>query len=427
MYHAALREVMLISIKVVDAIMGTGKTSAVITYINSHPEEKFVYITPYLKEAHRIKTACARARFVEPSNKLKRFGFKKLSHTAALIKEGRNIASTHQAFKNYTPDMLDDIHEKGYTLIIDENVDVLELLNIDPCDIQLAIDAGYVKLEDGVCTLARDDYSGQLFAELFNILRSRKVSMITDQEDNAFFYWAMPPELITAFKEVYICTYLFEGQSLHHLLVMNNIPYERIGIERTPTGGYRFGNYPGYTPEYVASIKDRLHILDNERLNEIGDDYYSLSMNWFKGEKGDIEQLRRNIANYYTNVEPDGGSGKRLWGTFNAEFSPLKGKGYTKSFLTFNARATNEYRGRDRLVYVANIFMNVIEKLFYKQHGIEVNEDLYATSIMLQWIWRSAIRDGLDIYIYIPSRRMRTLLYNWIDSLTDGGANERRV
>ena len=413
---------MLISIKVVDAIMGTGKTSAVISYINEHPQQRFVYITPYLSEAHRIKTQCPKARFVEPSNKLRQYDFKKLSHTASLIKEGRSVASTHQAFKNYTPDMLDDIREKEYTLIIDENVDVLELLNIDPCDIQLAVDAGYVKVENGVCTLVRDDYNGQLFTELFSILSSRKVSMITDQDNHTCFYWAMPPELITAFKDVYICTYLFEGQSLHHLLVMNNIPYERIGIERTADGGYRFGNYPGYTPEYVSSIKDRLHILDNEKLNDIGDDYYSLSMNWFKKGGDDVEQLRKNIANYYTNVAPDGGSGRRLWGTFNAEFSPLKGKGYTKSFLTFNARATNEYRERDRLVYVANIFMNVVEKLFYKQNGVEVDEDLYATSIMLQWIWRSAIRDGLDVYIYIPSKRMRTLLYNWIDNLTNGGA-----
>ena len=38
---------------------------------------------------------------------------------------------------------------------------------------------------------------------------------------------------------------------------------------------------------------------------------------------------------------------------------------------------------------------------------------------MVQWIWRSAIRDGDEIYIYIPSKRMRTLLINWMESLSD--------
>ena len=61
--------------------------------------------------------------------------------------------------------------------------------------------------------------------------------------------------------------------------------------------------------------------------------------------------------------------------------------------------------------------MNVSEKLYYKSHGIEVDEDLYALSIMIQWIWRSAIRDGKDIYIYIPSRRMRNLLIKWIQDV----------
>ena len=34
---------------------------------------------------------------------------------------------------------------------------------------------------------------------------------------------------------------------------------------------------------------------------------------------------------------------------------------------------------------------------------------------MLQWIWRSRIRKGENINIYIPSMRMRQLLKNWLD------------
>ena len=33
---------------------------------------------------------------------------------------------------------------------------------------------------------------------------------------------------------------------------------------------------------------------------------------------------------------------------------------------------------------------------------------------MLQFIWRSAIRDGKEIWVYIPSIRMRNLLKQWI-------------
>ena len=34
---------------------------------------------------------------------------------------------------------------------------------------------------------------------------------------------------------------------------------------------------------------------------------------------------------------------------------------------------------------------------------------------MLQWLWRSALRDGKHIILYIPSKRMRDLLKAWLN------------
>lgn len=101
-------------VKVCDAIMGSGKTEAAITYMNEHPERRFIYITPYLTEAARIRKGCPELHFVEPSNKLSEYKFKKTLHTAALIEEGRNITTTHAAFKNYTKETLAKIKELGY-------------------------------------------------------------------------------------------------------------------------------------------------------------------------------------------------------------------------------------------------------------------------------------------------------------------------
>lgn len=38
---------------------------------------------------------------------------------------------------------------------------------------------------------------------------------------------------------------------------------------------------------------------------------------------------------------------------------------------------------------------------------------------MIQWIWRTAIRDGKEIDIYVPSRRMRELLEQWIEEVSN--------
>lgn len=407
-------------IRVCDAIMGTGKSSAAITYLNEHKDEKFIYITPYLNEATRIKKGCPQLRFIEPSEKLKQYHFRKFEHTAALIKEGRNITTTHQAFKRYTQETLDDIRNQGYTLIIDENVDVLEAFDFHQDDLQLAIDAGYIVENDGVYSIVNENYKGKALRELFSLLKSRELIKMTDRDNNSLFYWALPPELLTSFKDVFILTYLFDGQSLHHFMEIYDIPYEYIGIERTENGGYRFGEYPGYIPEYVSHLKDMLHILDKDKINSIGDDYYALSKSWFEKGVG-VEQLKKNMHNYFSNIHSDISSDKKLWGVYNDGFSVLRGKGYTKSFLTFNAKATNEYKDRFCLAYLPNTFMNVNEKKFYQMRGVKVDEDIYALSIMVQWIWRSAIRDGEEVYLYIPSRRMRTLLTDWIERTSNGG------
>ena len=406
-------------IRVCDAIMGNGKSSAAITYLNEHSDQKFIYITPYLEEAERIKKGCPKLYFVEPSDKIKDYQYKKSVHTAALVAQGRNIATTHQAFRGYTAETLEMIRQQGYTLIIDENCEVLESFAIHPDDLNMAVDAGYIKDDDGVFSIVKTDYHGNALRELFQMMRSRELIRIRDKDDSELFFWALPPDLITSFRDVFILTYLFEGQSLHHFLEIYHIPYEYIGIDRDADGTYRFGDLPGYVPEYIHHLKDMIHILDNDKMNEIGEDYYALSKAWFEREGEDTEQLKRNLSNYYKNILADTPVDQRLWGTFKGAFGMMRGKGYTNRFLTFNAKATNKYKDCTALVYIANVFMNVAEKRFYKKHGIEVNEDEFALSCMVQWIWRSAIRDGNAVNIYIPSSRMRTILRNWIDSFEE--------
>ena len=44
------------NITVIDSIMGSGKTTWAIDYMNKAPaDQKFIYITPFLNEVDRIK------------------------------------------------------------------------------------------------------------------------------------------------------------------------------------------------------------------------------------------------------------------------------------------------------------------------------------------------------------------------------------
>ena len=51
---------------------------------------------------------------------------------------------------------------------------------------------------------------------------------------------------------------------------------------------------------------------------------------------------------------------------------------------------------------------------FFIKRGTNIDQDRYALSEMIQWIFRSAIRKGKPIDIYIPSQRMRELFKKWL-------------
>ena len=110
-----------------------------------------------------------------------------------------------------------------------------------------------------------------------------------------------------------------------------------------------------------------------------------------------------------------------MWSTYKHANHKIQGKGYTRGFIPFNKKATNEYRDRTAVAYCVNLYMNVGQKIFYENNGVDVNEDAYALSIMVQWIWRSAIRDGNEIWLYVPSKRMRDLLTNWMEEVSVRG------
>ena len=78
-------------------------------------------------------------------------------------------------------------------------------------------------------------------------------------------------------------------------------------------------------------------------------------------------------------------------------------------------RATNKYRMRTAVAYPINIFPHVSVKAFFAARGITVDDDKYALSEMLQFIWRSAVRDGKPVDVYVPSSRMRGLLKEYLE------------
>lgn len=404
--------------------MGSGKSQSAIKYMNDNPDKKFIYITPYLDEAIRIKEGCPELKFITPSDKIPEYNFRKIKHTEELIKNGRNIASTHAAFRMYSNDMLKDISDQGYTLIIDESIELLSEVNISPDDIELLELGGWLKKEGDEYVRCERSYKGAFSKQISDILDDIKGFLVVNPElksKDMTYAWRLPKELITSFEDVYVLTYLFDGQDISYMFKMYDLDYKKIGVTITEEGEYAFSEDGGYIPNYVKTLRSRIHILNNPKMNAVGDKKSALSMAWFKKSDNEEEknQLKKNTYNFFFNLNRPSNSKDRMWSTYLEDKKEIQGKGYSKGYTQFNLRASNEYRNKKYLAYLVNLYMNVGRVIYYKDHGIEIDQDLYALSTMIQWIWRSAIRDGEEIYIYIPSRRMRELLIKWIDEVSN--------
>ena len=92
--------------KVCDAIMGSGKTMAAITEMNERTDTRFVFVTPYLDEVHRICVGCEGRRFVAPDADV---CGTKLRHFKSLVRAGRNVACSHALFRDYDAEAVEDI------------------------------------------------------------------------------------------------------------------------------------------------------------------------------------------------------------------------------------------------------------------------------------------------------------------------------
>ena len=413
---------------VCDAIMGSGKTESAITYIREHPNEKFIYITPYLSEASRIKESCPEADFVEPARNVPGAGFRKIKHIAALINAGKNITSTHAAFTRYTAEMLDDIRRHGYTIIIDEALDILTAYKLSKLDEEMLIDGGYlVKTKNGYTTAGCRTYSTDgtgLFASVIDLVSRRECLSVFegDQHGNALLFWLLPRRFISAFDKVIVMTYMIEGQEIGVYLKASGYDYKKIGVARDTDGTYRFGKFQEYIPEYVKSLKDKIHILDHKKLNALGEPENAFSMSWLQRDEENQRKAKNALGNLYKNIwSADGGKRHMMWGTFKGYEEKFRGRGMKKSYLVFNARAMNGYRDKTHLAYLANVYINTGHRNLFVKLGVPIDGDAYALSTLIQWVWRSAIRDGKDIWLYLPSSRMRKLLANWIDEVSKGG------
>lgn len=86
-----------------------------------------------------------------------------------------------------------------------------------------------------------------------------------------------------------------------------------------------------------------------------------------------------------------------------------------RCWVASNARATNSFSNRHTLAFMLKVSPNPEISKYFGKRGASLSSDTYALSGLIQWVWRSAIRKGEPITLYLPSPRMRRLFEEWLE------------
>jgi len=309
--------------------------------------------------------------------------------------------------------------------MIDECLDVLSPYKISKDDVKIIFNENLVSLDDDgflIWNEEKDPYDG-VYNNIKRLCSFKSLMGFKKKNSDELariLMWNFPVDFFKCFEESYIFTYLWDGSIQKSYFDLHKIRYKKYML-----------NYDNDLIEHNINLEyqKRKNIADlidiyEGKFNKIGEKIgksIPLSKSWYtriKGQKNTsiFKQLKSNTENFFrtvTNTESD----YNMWTTFNSYKKDVKGKLYSRNNVNFvpcNAKGTNKYRNKKALAYLINFFITPDIKKFITHYDINFDEDLFALSALLQWIWRSQIRDGKPIQIYIPSERMRGLLKGWI-------------
>lgn len=143
-----------------------------------------------------------------------------------LLSQGENIAMSHELFsrQELTPALYSYITDYGYTLILDEVLEVMQpVSNISKSEARMLFEQGWIEADEktGTVRWLRGDEKTSRFKDIRANARSHSLIWY----DDTLFLWLFPIGLLQAFTETHILTFGFAGSHLKLYLDLHGIRY----------------------------------------------------------------------------------------------------------------------------------------------------------------------------------------------------------
>lgn len=412
-------------VEVLDSIMGSSKTTGMIKWINSNPNERYIYISPLLSEVEsggRIHKELKTVSFEAPNTD---DSATKSEDLLKLLIDGSNIACTHTLYLSMSNEHLKAIKDNNFILLIDEEVNVIEGYNKytkddleyleSKNDIEYSADDGMISWVGSPCG------SKAKYKDFMNLCNAK--ALYATKRNKAMMVTQLPIKLITSAKRVVVMTYMFKGNILDCFLRLK-------GIKTKP-----------FT-DVVCVQKDKGVIRNLVDLKPLQKELLKLSMTssgYEKYSKTDCDIIAKYIRNISQNSKA---TSQDVMYTFpkakltgddrNKTKNKIVPKGYTNfvekidvsgkvksvkhpCWLFSGCRATNIYSHKWCLIHVYDRYPLQSVSSYLEDFNCKIDNNVFALSEMLQWIWRSRIRNDERITLAIGNQRMYNLFIEWLD------------
>lgn len=445
-------------ILMIDSPCGSGKTEWAISYMNEHSQDQFIFVTPFLDEVKRIKDGTT-AAFYDPQNFQRTdllggdFGHKsKLEDFNDLLTNGQNVVTTHVTFCNASQETIRILQDSNYHLIIDESVDVLLPLNdvVDTADNRVNRKDAELLSNNGLIQVSEDYHvrwtGGNLPIDGAERHKYAEVQRHADNGtllliDDKFFIWEFPPEVLEAMESITILTYLVEGSYMGAYLRLHNLEYNKASVSGTYGQGFELKPYSDDLEQRRRWQQLITLYQDDPAIN-----YGPLSVTWYRSNiekhstSKEATKLRNGLRRFFATAmkaSPD----DTMWSCPKNSRNAIAPKGYKitrrlsdeeqkrtssqlddyidgnglRCWVASNARATNSYSDRHVLAFMLDVNPNPEITKYFGRRGASLSRDAFALAGLVQWVWRSAIRNGEPVTLYLPSPRMKRLFSEWLE------------
>jgi hypothetical protein len=416
-------------VTIIDEPCGSGKTTRLIS--SFQPDRQYLVVVPLLTEVERVLSD-SKVQFFQPT--VERGGSKHCS-IVDLLSDGKNVVTTHALFTD-----LAEAAELGllqnYDIIVDEVLDVVHDIGLKSTVswLRVYVECGWAHVDnDGRCwptakwSAEVHEVRDTLDPRLYAAAKAGCLFLV----DDSFLLWALPPILFTAGRSMTVLTYLAEGSMLLPYLRKRGIPFRRE-YDSAKDLAFRLKARESITVCTISALeKDNwsysgqtVGTMRTTKSKRIAEALSTFRKRALKDVALDAVMITSAKSNWYAKGH-DANSSKPKAAGFAVRSKLFQGTHWVAN----TTRGTNRYIHCTHAVYLWDQHPNSAIQRWLGLGGCREYSQQYATTELIQWLYRTQVRRGLPVTVYVPSPRMRRVLKAWLNAedILHGGIGLRQM